>query len=319
MLITIAIPCYRSEKTLPAVLDEIRATFEKQDKYQYQVILVNDGSPDHTLQVIRQLCLEDKNILGLDLSRNFGQAFAKMAALSHVKGEIMVYMDDDGQHPASQIFRLIEKIEEGYDIAYARFPHKKHNLFKRMTSSIQAKIGEWVGNKPKGIQVSSYFALSKFCIEQLQGYTSPFPSMLGYLMQFTTKIANADIDHRERIAGKSGYSLKKMVRLWLMSFTNFSITPLRIASLLGTITACSGFLWGLWIIIRKVISPNIMAGYSSIMATLLLLGGIIMIMLGLLGEYIGRTYLILSNMPQYSIREIIIKTEEPCSCKSDHH
>jgi undecaprenyl-phosphate 4-deoxy-4-formamido-L-arabinose transferase len=305
MLVSICIPCYRSAQTLPAVVAEIRQVFATHEGYDYQIVLVNDGSPDNTFQVIRELCQEDDRIIGVDLSRNYGQASAKMAALPYATGDAIVYMDDDGQHPAAGIFPLLEKIHEGYDIVYARFPQKHHSWFKRITSRLYQKVSEWIGNKPKGIAVSSFTAWSRIAADAVMRYQSPFPAAGLYLNKITTRIANVDVEHRDRLAGESGYSLKKLLGLTVTALTNFSIIPLRIASFVGTACAVVGFIAGIAVVIRKLINPHISAGYSSIISVILFIGGIIMMILGVMGEYIGRIYMTVSDMPQYNIRQTI--------------
>lgn len=303
MLISICIPCYRSAQTLPFVLDEIRRVFAEREEYDYQVILVNDGSPDNTYEVISRLCAEDPRVVGIDLSRNYGQQAAKMAALPYAEGSAIVYMDDDGQHPAAGIFPLVEKLAEGYDIVYARFPQKHHSWFKKVSSSLYQKVSEWIGNKPRGISVSAFTAWSRTVADAALRYHSPFPAPGLYLNHVTTRIANVDMEHRDRIAGESGYSLRKLLALTVTALTNFSILPLRLSSYVGISCAAIGFIAGIVTIIRKLVNPAISAGYSSILAVILFIGGIIMLMLGILGEYIGRIYMTVSDMPQYQIRQ----------------
>ena len=302
MLVSICIPCYRSSRTLPAVAEEIRRVFAEHPAYDYQLILVNDGSPDNTYEVIQQLCREDERILGVDLSRNYGQSSAKMAALPYVTGDAVIYMDDDGQHPAAGIFPLLDKLAEGYDIVYARFPQKHHSLFKRVTSRMYQKVSEWVGNKPKGISVSSFTAWSKTAVEAVRRYRSPFPAAGLYLNKITTRVANVDMEHRDRLAGESGYTLGKLLSLTVTALTNFSITPLRLASFIGGVCAGFGFLGGIIVVIRKLVHPAISAGYSSIVAAILFIGGMLMLMIGVLGEYVGRIYMTVSGFPQYNVR-----------------
>lgn len=303
MLISICIPCYRSALTLPTVTAEIRDVFARHEGYDYQIILVNDGSPDNTYEVIEDLCSRDAKIIGVDLSRNYGQASAKMAALPYATGDAIVYMDDDGQHPADGIFPLVEKLSEGYDIVYARFPQKKHSFFKRITSRLYQKVSEFIGNKPKGISVSSFTAWSRMATDAVARYKSPFPAAGLYLNKVTTKIANVDMEHRDRIAGESGYSLSKLIGLTITALTNFSIIPLRVASVAGVCCSAVGFVTGAIIVIRKLLNPAIAAGYTSSIAVQLFIGGIIMMILGVMGEYIGRIYMTISDLPQYNIRQ----------------
>lgn len=303
--VSVLIPCYRSEKTLPKVIDEIDDVFKSNDKYTYQVVLVNDCSPDNTMDTIRDICKKNDKVIGVDLSRNFGQASAKLAALPYADGDVIIYMDDDGQHPASGIIKLADKILEGYDVVYAKFQHKQHSLFKRMTSRLHQYLNEKAGTKPKGIAISSFTAWSRLAVEAVKKYKSPFPSAGTFLYKVTTKIANVDIEHRSRIEGESGYNLKKLIALWLTSFTNFSIAPLRVSTYMGFSLAIMGFVFGIISIIRKILYPKIAMGYTSIMTILLFLCGIIMIMLGIIGEYIGRMYMTMCDMPQYCIRDVI--------------
>lgn len=308
MLISIVIPCYRSAKTLPFVADEINTAFAERPEHDYQLILVND-SPTHieTCQVIRNLCAENPKIIGIELARNHGQARARMAALPYIKGDCAVYMDDDGQHPARGIFPLVEKITEGYDVAYAKFEKKKHSWFKRTTSRMYRRFLEMLGVRPKGVASSSFVAWSKFSVDALKNYHSPTPSVGAYLLKVTSRITDVPTEHRGRIAGKSGYSLSKLFNLGLTGITNFTAIPLRASAVLGMGVAAIGFLYGLFLIIRKILNPSIVLGYTSLMVVMLLLGGIILIALGLMGEYIGSIYMMLSDMPQYTIREVIQK------------
>lgn len=312
MLISIAIPCYKSEKTIKNVVNEIKETFSSQKEHDYQIILVNDYPFDNTFSVIQSLCEEDSKIVGLNLSRNFGQTSAKLAALPYVKGDVLVYMDDDGQHPASGIIPLANKVMEGYDVVYAYFKSKKHSFFKRITSAINAKISELNGTRVKGVHVSSFYAISRFAVDAYENYHSPFPSMMGYLNTLAGKITDIEMPHRPRLEGQSNYTLKKLLKLWLNGFTNFSITPLRFIAFLGMIIAVFGFLFGVGIIVAKIINPLMAAGYTSTMAVMLFLGGLILLALGFIGEYIGRIYMTVSNLQQYRVRTVINadKTEE---------
>ncbi len=309
MLISIAIPCYKSAKTLPKVVEGIREEFKKQFKYDYQIILVNDYPFDGTFEVIKELCAEDKKITGVNLSRNFGQTCAKMAAIDFVKGDVLVYMDDDGQHPAEGIIPLANKVLEGYDLVYAYFKEKHHSAFKKLTSSLNSKMLELNGSKPKGVHISSFYALSRFAVDTYKDYKSPFPSMFAYLNSLAGKTTEIEMEHKDRIAGKSNYSLGKLLRLWLTGFTNFSIVPLRIITGIGFIIAVLGFLFGIFVVIRKLLVSNISAGYSSTISLMLLIGGLILFSLGFIGEYIGRIYMTVSNLQQFRIREVINEKE----------
>lgn len=305
MLISVAIPCYKSENNICSVVSDIRNTITSVPGYDYQIILVNDYPEDETFSVIRAICEEDKKIIGINLSRNFGQTAAKMAAIPYVRGDVLVFMDDDGQHPAEGIIPLCEKVLEGYDVVYAYFKEKKHSFFKRITSRINTKLAEINGTKAKGVHMSSFYALSRFAVDAYVNYTSPFPSMSGFINSVIGRTGEIEMPHRERLSGTSNYTLKKLLKLWLNGFTNFSVVPLRLISLLGGLIAILGFIFGGGIIISKLLNPSMVAGYTSTMAVLLFLGGLILFALGFTGEYIGRIYMTVSNMQQYRVREVL--------------
>lgn len=305
MIVSVAIPCYKSSKTIGPVVSEIRSVFQNNEKLDYQIILVNDYPYDDTFAVINQLCKEDPKIVGINLSKNFGQTAAKMAAVPYVKGDVLVYMDDDGQHPAEGIIPLAEKVLEGYDLVYAHFRAKKHSLFKRLTSFLNAKVLEWNGSKAKGVHSSSFFAISRMMVDACKDYHSPFPAMAGYINTLAGKVTEIEMLHRTRMEGQSNYTLKKLLKLWLNGFTNFSVVPLRAIAILGVIIALIGFIYGVAIVITKLVNPLMAAGYASMMAVILFLGGLILVALGFIGEYIGRIYMTVSNLQPYRIREVI--------------
>ncbi len=305
MKITVAIPCYCSAKTLPYVIPKIKETISNRIENEYQIILVNDNSPDNTFEVIRSLCADDTNIIGIDLSRNWGQATARMAAIPYIDGDCTVFMDDDGQHPIERLYELVDKIAEGYDLVSADFPQKQASFLNRLTSILSAKLYVAMGKRPKGAVSSSFFAISKLCTDSLQKYQSPFPSIFGYLYQIAGRITSIKMEHKKRIAGRSGYNFKKRLKVWLNSMVNFSIVPLRLSSIIGIILSLIGIISGFALIIRKLIYPSILVGYTSLITVILFVGGLLMMMLGIIGEYIGRMYLTLSNQPQYEIRTVV--------------
>lgn len=302
-LISFVIPCYRSAQTIGGVIEEIDETMKSLTAYSYEIVLVNDSSPDNTYEVIRALCARRKDICGIDLARNFGQHAALMAGFRYARGEIVVCLDDDGQTPANEVGKLLEKIEEGYDVVYAKYAHKQHSGFRNFGSKINELMTRVMLGKPKELYLSSYFAARRFVVDEMIRYTNPYPYVIGLVLRTTKNITNVEVAHREREIGTSGYTIGKLLGLWFNGFTAFSIKPLRIATAAGCMTACAGFLYGIYTVVKKFINPNVPVGFSAVMAALVFLGGMIMLMLGLIGEYIGRIYISLNNSPQYVIRE----------------
>ena len=305
MKISFVIPCYRSENTLETVVKEIKDKIASMQKYDYEIILINDCSPDNTFGVIRKLCAEDKHIIGLDHAKNFGQHAALMAGFHFVTGDIIICLDDDGQTPADEADKLIDKIEEGYDVVYARYDNKKHSLFRNVGSNVNKKMTEVMLGKPKELYISSYFAAKRFIVDEMMRYQNAYPYVIGLVLRSTKNICNVDVNHRERLEGTSGYSFKKLIALWINGFTSFSVMPLRMASYGGAFVAIMGFIYAIHTIITKIIDPNRIIGWSSTISIMLILGGMILLMLGMIGEYIGRIYISLNNSPQYVIRTVI--------------
>lgn len=303
--ISFVIPCYRSEQTIEAVISEIETTMKTLQKYQHEIILVNDASPDNTFQVIRDLSQEYPHIIGINLAKNFGQHAALMAGFHYAKGDVVVCLDDDGQTPADEVGKLLDQIEEGYDVVYARYASKKHSTFRNLGSKVNELMTRVMLKKPKELYISSYFAARRFVVDDMVRYQNSYPYVIGLVLRATKNITNVDVKHREREIGASGYTLKKLLGLWFNGFTAFSIIPLRIATVLGCSVAMLGFLYGIYTIIKKIIQPDILMGFSSLMSGLMFIGGMLMIMLGIIGEYIGRIYISMNNSPQYVVRELI--------------
>lgn len=308
--VSYVIPCYNSSQTIGKVIAEIKDTMEKLSQYEYEIILVNDCSPDNTFEVITKLCEENKNICGVNLAKNFGQHGALMAGFHQVTGDILVCLDDDGQTPADEVGKLLAKIEAGDDVVYASYAHKKHSMFRNFGSFVNEKMAQFLLGKPKELYVSSYFAARRFIVNEMLKYGNAYPYVIGLVLRTTKKISNVPVNHREREIGQSGYTLKKLLGLWFNGFTAFSTKPLRIATIGGGIFAFCGFLYGIYTIIKKFVNPAVPVGFSSMMSALMFIGGVMMLMLGLIGEYIGRMYICMNNAPQFVVRDLIEIEEE---------
>lgn len=308
--ISFVIPCYRSEKTLPAVVKEIQDKLNTMPEFTYDVFLVNDCSPDNTLEVIRGLCEQYDNIKGISFSKNFGQHAALMAGLRHSDGDYVVCLDDDGQTPADEVDKLIAKLEEGFDAVYAKYDHKQHSSFRNLGSKVNELMLRVMLDKPADLYVSSYFAVKRFVVDDMICYANSYPYVIGLVLRTTKNIANVMVNHREREEGSSGYTLRKLMSLWFNGFTAFSVKPLRIATMVGGFSAVLGFAYGLYTIIKRFVNPNVPMGFSAMMSAIVFFGGMMMLLLGLIGEYIGRIYISLNNSPQYVIREKMNLGEE---------
>ena len=303
--ISFIIPCYRSEKTVMDVVNQIEWIMRKRTEYAYEILLVNDGSPDNVWSVIKELCGSHRFIQGINLSQNFGQHSALMAGYAVCSGDYVVTMDDDGQTPATETFLLLDKLLEGYDVVYGKYAERKDSLFRKMGTGVNNYMLETVIGKPKDIHLTSFFIARKYIINEICRYRNPYPYIWGLIVRTTKNIANVTISHADRVEGSSGYTLKKLLGLWMNGFTAFSVKPLRIATLFGVIVSFFGMLLALYTIIDKLLHPEIAAGYSSLMVAIMIVGGVIMLLLGMIGEYLGRIYICLNSSPQYVVKEII--------------
>lgn len=301
--VSFVIPCYRSEKTLPGVIEEIKDTMAVLSKYSYEIILINDSSPDNTWNTIEELSAKNENITGINLAKNFGQHAALMAGMRESTGDYVICLDDDGQTPADEVGKLLDALEDNHDAVYGRYGNKKHSAFRNMGSKVNELMTRVMLGKPKELFISSYFGVKRFVVDDMIRYQNSYPYVIGLVLRTTKNIVNVDVTHREREEGRSGYTLKKLLSLWFNGFTAFSVTPLRIATVIGGGCAVIGFAYGIYVFIRRLLDPNMVMGFSSLMCVILFVGGMMMIMLGLIGEYIGRIYISLNNSPQYVIRE----------------
>ena len=303
--ISFVIPCYNSTRTIGHVVQEIKDVMSKEMcRYDYEIVLVNDGSPDRTTYgAILEIVHTENHIKGINLARNFGQPSAVMAALNHVTGDYIVCGDDDGQTPYIELPRMFEKIEEGYDLVEARYAvREKRSLFRRIGTALNEGMATWLIEKPRKLELTTYWLVRRFVVDEMITYQNPYPYLGGLMLRITQNACNVSVSHRERIWGKSGYSLKKMIGLWLNGFTSFSIKPLRVMSAIGIATSIAGFIYGIITIFNKIMNPAMPVGYSSIIAIMLFMFGIILFFMGLIGEYVGRIYISLNKAPQFVIK-----------------
>ena len=299
------IPCYRSQDTITGVVDEIRGTMPGLPEYDYEIVLVNDSSPDSTFEVISALAESDSRITAVDLAKNFGQHAALMAGFHYCSGDIVVCLDDDGQTPADEVGKLLGRLErDDCDVAMASYEHKQHSAFRNFGTKVNNLMTEIMLGKPKDLTTTSYFAMKRFIVDEMLNYTHCYPYLDGLLLRSTRRICTVPVQHRARTVGSSGYTLGKLFSLWMDGFTAFSVKPLRLASVFGALTALAGFIYAVVIVIRHFIDSTVPIGWSSTMALQLVLGGIILLVLGLAGEYIGRIYMCINAAPQYVVRQV---------------
>lgn len=310
MLISIVIPCYYSEKTIRKEAELILEEFNHNKGYECELILVNDGSTDKTFDVIKELAHEHSNIKGINLMKNFGQHNALMAGLRFTSGQYVMGMDDDMQTHPSQMFKLIHKIEEGYDLVYGIYPEKKNSALKNLTSRINKTTSRIMLGRPKSVESSNFWIITNALRDEVIKFETFNPYVDAIFYRATNNIGMVPVEHFKRDYGQSGYTFKKLLKLW-MAYWNFSAIPLRISLFVGIFAAVTGAILTIILIVNKILSPDIPIGWSSMMCILVMLFGILMMMMGVLGEYVGKTLLMLNKTPQFIVRdEVGLKKSE---------
>ena len=304
MLISIVIPCYYSEKTIHKVVGMVTEEFNKNDGYECEFVLVNDGSTDGTFDEIRKLSREYSNVKGVNLMRNFGQHNALMAALQYTEGDYVLGMDDDMQTHPSQIFKLIHRIEEGFDLVYGIYPEVKNGPIKNLTSKINRRTSRVMLGRPKEIESSNFWIITRAIRDEVIKFDTFNPYIDAIFYRATSNIGMVPVEHFKREYGHSGYTFRKLLKLW-MAYWNFSVVPLRMSFGVGTFSFLAGILFTIYIIINKILSPDLPVGWSSTICIMALFFGVVLMMLGVVGEYLGKIILILNNTPQFVVRETV--------------
>jgi len=301
--ISVVIPVYNSEECLSELVDRLTDVLAGTGR-TYEIVLVNDCSPDGSWQKIVELSETHDRLRGVNLRRNFGQDSAIMAGLNHSSGQAVVIMDDDLQHDPGDIPALLAELDQGADVCYARFDVKKQTALKNLGSWFNGKVAEVIVWKPRHIYLSPYKALRREVVDEIVKYDGPYPYVDGLLFRVTRNIGQITVQHHTRYAGEGNYNLARSVRVWLRLATNFSVFPLRIATCLGFVASGLGFLLGVTFIVRHFTGTGAPTGWASMIVTVLFLGGIQLLALGVIGEYLGRLFLHNSKKPQFTVKEI---------------
>ncbi|HCN07900.1 MAG TPA: glycosyltransferase [Lentisphaeria bacterium] len=303
--VSIVIPCFNSAATLGETVRRIRDTLA--NRFELEFILVNDGSADNTWQEILNLQVQSQTVKSIDLMRNFGEHNAAITGLRFVSGDTAIIVDDDLQHPASEILKLLDELAKGYDVVYGRYIDKQHSLWRNIGSSLNDKLATILLNKPKSLYMSSFKAMRRPLVDAVCAYDGPFVYIDGLIFWTTENIGQVDVEHTARSDGRSNYNIRRLVRLHLNLATGFSVIPLRVASLSGVVMAVLGAILAAFFVYEKLTRHdlNIPIGWASTIVCLLVIGGIVLAMLGIIGEYVGRIFLSLNRKPQSVIREVV--------------
>jgi polyisoprenyl-phosphate glycosyltransferase len=303
MQLSIVVPVYSSADCLPELArrieEEVAPYFQS-----YELILVNDDSPDSSWEVIQRLASACQFVTGVNLRKNAGQDNAIMAGLNVATGEVVAIMDDDLQHDPADIMALCKQIERGFDVVYARYEHKKQALWKNIGSWFNDRVAVWTLGKPKNVYMSPYKAIRREVVREVTKYAGPYPYVDGLIFTITSNIAQVLVMHHTRFAGKSNYNLLRSIRVWLKLATGFSAFPLRIVALLGITMSLLAFVLAAFFVALTLVGSRGPEGWASAIVATLFIGGVQLVGIGAVGEYVGRIFVTQNARPQFTVKEI---------------
>lgn len=300
--ISVVIPVYKSEECIPELTRQIADSLRE---FNWELILVNDCSPDNSWTAIKEVSKENKNIIGINLRKNSGQDLAILAGLNHAKGKWIVIMDDDLQHSPYDIPKLYAQAQEGFDVVYADFKQKKQKLWKNLGSWLNGKVSEIALGKPKGIYLSPFKIITHSVVQEMCKLNNLFPYIDGLIFQITKNITQISIEHHKREYGKSNFTLLKSIQVFFRMMFGFSTFPLNFATYIGFFSSISGFILAIYYLIKFFLGLESLTGWTSQIVITLILGGLILLALGIIGKYIGQMYLTINNSPKFIIKETV--------------
>ena len=303
-MISIIIPVFNSENTIEILIDNIVEGLGKH--YEFEIILINDSSVDRSEEKCKKLVEKYSNVVLYSLSKNVGEHNSVMAGLNKCTGDYAVIMDDDLQHSVDSLLELIKfgiKEKNNFDVVYTYYDKMKYNFFRNLGRKFNNFIANLLLDKPKFLYLSSFKLINRFLITEIVKYRSPFTYIDGIILGITSRIGRIKVVHDQRSHGRSGYTIRKLLQVWSSMFTGFSVVPLRLSLILGSMLSILGFFFALLTLIERIIDKTVTSGYPSTIIAVTVFAGAILIALGLLGEYVGRIFMSLNNKPQFTIRD----------------
>lgn len=303
-VLSVVIPVYRSRDHLESLVTRLEGALvgARIGPRGFEVILVNDGSPDESWDEIVRLSSRHPTLRGINLSRNFGQHNATMAGLREAGGDYVVVMDDDLQHPPEAVPLILAQLQAGADVCFTIYRDRRHAIWKRVGSWLNDVAATWLLNKPRGLYLSSFKGMNRMVVEAVSQYDGPFTYVDGLILGVTSNFGTLDIQHQSRASGEGNYTLRRSVSLWLKMVTSFSVFPLRLASFAGGLMGAAAALLACYLTYGVLRFGSPVPGWASTIVTILVVGSVQLIALGVIGEYVGRAYLRINNRPQYVVR-----------------
>ena len=302
--LSLVIPVYNGSRTIGPLVEQTAKIF---GSTSFEIVLVNDGSADDSETVCAQLAEKfPQTVTFVHLSRNFGEHSAVLAGFTQARGRYVAVLDDDGQNPPEEVIRMLDELKrKNYDVVYGHYIEKKHSWFRNLGSRFNDRIATLMLHKPKDLYLSSFKVMNRFLVNEIIKYRGPYPYTDGLIYRVTRNIGQIPVEHRVSQSGSSRYTLRRLVRLWLNMFLNFSIQPLRISVYVGLLASCLSIVALVAILIDKLwITKNVTLGIPTVLGSIVFFAGIQLMILGLVGEYLGRLYLDHTGTPQYVVRYV---------------
>jgi glycosyltransferase involved in cell wall biosynthesis len=301
--LSVVIPVYNSAKTIGELLD---ALVSLRPEGGLEIVLVNDGSPDNSADICAAFAQTSPvPVICIEHMRNYGEHNAVLTGLRHANGRYIITMDDDLQNPPEEVVRLYDHARASdCDVVYTRYAVKAHAPWRNLGSKFANWVADRLLDKPGGLYLSSFRCMSHAAAKAVADYRGPYPYIDGLLMQVTQRIGSLEVLHLPRLDGRSNYTLTRLLRLWLNLATSFSLAPLRLAVVAGALMAVIGGVGAVAVAVEALTSGT-PSGWASISVMVLIVGGVQCLMLGVIGEYVGRTFLSGSGKPQSAIRRVI--------------
>jgi len=302
--LSLVIPVYNGSRTIGPLVEQTAKIF---GSTSFEIVLVNDGSEDDSERVCVKLAEKfPQNVTFVHLSRNFGEHSAVLAGFTQARGRYVAVLDDDSQNPPEEVVRMLDELKrKNYDVVYGHYIEKKHSWFRNLGSRFNDRIATLMLHKPKDLYLSSFKVMNRFLVNEIIKYRGPYPYTDGLIYRVTRNIGQIPVEHRASESGQSRYTLRRLVRLWLNMFLNFSIQPLRISVYVGLFASCLSIVALVAILIDKLwITKNVTLGIPTVLGSIVFFAGIQLMILGLVGEYLGRLYLDHTGTPQYVVRYV---------------
>lgn len=312
--LTILIPVYFGEDTLRAFVEALLTQLAGEER-KFEVLLVDDGSRDNSWEVIEELAKQHPGVVrGIRLSRNFGQHNALMCGFHHARGDVVITMDDDGQHPPEEIPKLLETLEKtGADVVYGVPRRKEHHWLRNLASAMVRAFFRWVFRLK--VDPSPFRAIRREIVQLILPYDLSFVYLDGLLAWYTDRFAQVEVEHHPRLHGRSTYTLRKLITLAFNLFTNFAIGPLQVVSLIGFASTVFGLVLAAYYLVMRLVGQITVPGFATLAILVLVMGGLQLLSLGLIGEYLGRVHLNVNRKPQFAVRAMTEPSSDGRDCQ----